>query len=226
MINLARAVERRAHIDAQLRGIEHEFVDAVDGHALSAEERAELDVPAWITPAGIGCALSHRKAYLRILEGGDRFGFVLEDDAIVPDDLPALLGPLPSLLNSADVALFHYRSHNPGRLGRGPGLADGFRLREPLDPQWLGATTGYVIGREAGERMLALHPVVLAADQWEAFLDRQVINRVWCVYPQPVRARTDLESTNDYRNWRLVPKWLRAWNRERIQRRMTRFQIV
>jgi glycosyl transferase family 25 len=226
VINLVRDVERRAHIDAQLRGIEHEFVDAVDGHALTAEQRAQLDTPPWISPGGLGCALSHRNAYGRILEDGERFGLVLEDDAIVPDDFLALLGPMPSLLKSADIALLHYRSHKPGRLGGGPTLAPGFRLREPLDDQSLVSTVGYVIGREVAERMLALHPVVLDADDWGAFQDRQVIDRVWCVHPQPISARNDLESTVGYRNWRVVPKWLRVWNRERIQRRMTRFRIV
>jgi glycosyl transferase family 25 len=225
VINLAEAVERRAHMDAQLQGVDHEFVDAVDGQALTADQRAQLDVPSWIPSGRLGCALSHRVAYRLILGEGEPFGLVLEDDAIVPDDLWALLEPLPSLLRSADVALLHYRSHKAARLGDGPKLGDGFQLREPLDDRGLLATTGYVIGREAGERMLA-HPVVSDADDWGTFLSRQMIDRVWCVHPQPVRARTDLESTNDYRNWTFVPKWLRAWNRERIQRRMTRFEIV
>jgi Glycosyltransferase family 25 (LPS biosynthesis protein) len=226
VINLERAVERREHMEAQLEGLAYEFVDAGDGHALTEDQRAALDFPRWLTPGGLGRALSHRKAYRRILEAGEPFGLVLEDDAVVPSVLPALVEQLPSLLGSAEIALLHYRTTQPGRLGDGPSRARDFRLRQALDAKWLNATTGYVIGREACERMLDLHPVVMAPDGWGDFLDAQVIDRVWCVHPQPVRARTDLESTTGYRNWWILPKWLRAWNRERIQRRMTDFEIV
>jgi glycosyl transferase family 25 len=226
VINLGRAVERREHMEAQLGDLAHEFVEAVDGHALTEEQRARLDIRPWLTPGLVGCALSHRKAYRLILAAGQPFGLVLEDDAVVPEELPALLERLPSLLGSAEIALLHYRSTRPGRLGDGPSLARDLRLREPLDTKWLNATTGYVIGREACQRMLNLHPVVMSPDGWGAFLEAQAIDRVWCVHPQPVRARTDLHSTTGYRNWWLLPNWLRAWNRERIQRRMTRFEIV
>lgn len=84
VISLAKARERRrsicAHLDAL--GVEYALIDAVEGAALTEQERREVTAEgADLLPGEIGCALSHLIAWRRIAEGPAPAGLILEDDA-------------------------------------------------------------------------------------------------------------------------------------------------
>ena len=204
VISLERSTERRAHIEAQVRGIDHEFVQAVDGRTL---DRSEW--PDWLPLGLVGCGLSHLNAYRAILRSGGP-GLVLEDDAILPDRLPEF-----RFVADGDVVLLYYRTH--------PSVTEcaligGGVLRKPSAP--VAATTAYAITPGACERLLDFNPPKrgLGPDDWSHFPVS-----VWCVYPRPVGVRLDFPSTLGYAKGRLVAAWLRTWNRRRIERRMSCF---
>ena len=109
VINLARSAERLAVMSAALEalGLDFERVDAVDGatlddDAVEAAAPAELIRKTYHRPLSrseVACALSHRKAWQRIVDDELDFGIVLEDDAL-PEahfaDTVALIASLPA----------------------------------------------------------------------------------------------------------------------------------
>lgn len=95
-INLDSRPERRAFIESQLRrvGLEAQRHRAVDVSELRAEVLERYAAPARpnrLTPSQIACATSHLDCMREIASSPDRWGLVLEDDAVLSTRLPAFL---------------------------------------------------------------------------------------------------------------------------------------
>lgn len=113
VINLDRAPERLARISAQLEtlGLPWTRLAAVDARALTPEQRAALDEPAYrrkhgMTPSlgELGCYLSHVEAMRALLASRYEFALVLEDDVLLTPALPAVLQALVAHRHRWDVA--------------------------------------------------------------------------------------------------------------------------
>ncbi|MDP3222923.1 MAG: glycosyltransferase family 25 protein [Rubrivivax sp.] len=113
MINLDRAPDRLARITRQLQRLKLDFqrIAAVDARALTPDQRAALDEPAYrrkhgMTPVlgELGCYLSHVEAMHRFLASDAAFALVLEDDVLLHDSLPAVLQGLMAQPMRWDVA--------------------------------------------------------------------------------------------------------------------------
>jgi glycosyl transferase, family 25 len=106
VINLDRAVERRARIASALDslGIAWQRLPAVDGSRLSeAQRRAAIDEQAFqrkrgmpSVPGELGCYLSHVEAMRHLLAGDAKYALILEDDVIPGKDLVPVLDALMS----------------------------------------------------------------------------------------------------------------------------------
>ena len=112
VINLDRAPERLARITAQLQrlGLPFTRLPAVDARALTAEQRAALDEPAYRRKHGmapvmgeLGCYLSHVHVIQQLLASTAAFALVLEDDVLLHDSLPAVLHGLMKHAGRWDV---------------------------------------------------------------------------------------------------------------------------
>ena len=100
VINLDRAPDRLARIAGQLQALQLPYtrLPAVDAQALTPEQRAALDEPAYrrkhgMTPVmgELGCYLSHVQVMRLFLASEANFALVLEDDVLLHDSLPAVL---------------------------------------------------------------------------------------------------------------------------------------
>lgn len=106
VINLDRAVERRARIAAALQalGIAWQRLPAMDGSLLSeSERRTKIDEQEFqrkrgmpSVPGELGCYLSHVEAMRRLLASDAQYALILEDDVIPGKDLVAVLQALMS----------------------------------------------------------------------------------------------------------------------------------
>jgi len=91
VINLARRPDRRAFMQAQADrlGLKFDYIDAVDAQSPSAN-LGEIEVRSGpygrISKGDLACTLSHRKFWRLLLETGEPYAVVLEDDAILADD--------------------------------------------------------------------------------------------------------------------------------------------
>ena len=92
--------QRRKQITKSLGalGVDFEFFDAVDGSNLTGEQKKLIDVKATLNniPAGLNdgeyaCALSHALIYKKVISERIPNALILEDDALVNDDLKRML---------------------------------------------------------------------------------------------------------------------------------------
>lgn len=94
VISLEQDVNKRNKISEILTsyGLKYHFVNAIYGKNLSEQERQFhiekstgkiLDRGFMPTPGEIGCTLSHMKAYEQIVNTGDEWACILEDDVIL-----------------------------------------------------------------------------------------------------------------------------------------------
>lgn len=162
IIHMTRSTARDGLVAALREALpEAEVVEAVDGRSLPASERAAAHAPRRyappypfdMLPSEIGCFLSHRRAWRRIVQSGAEAGFVAEDDVAV-DAAP--------FADARALALAHVA---PNRLIRFP-LKPRERAAEVLDrsgavqlvrPEVVGLSAAlYLLGREAAERLLEL----------------------------------------------------------------------
>jgi glycosyl transferase, family 25 len=204
VINLARSPERRVHITAELNKTaqDYEIVTGVDGRELNMSDEAVID--PWFAANGIfpagsaGCALSHLSVYQKIISDDLDTALVLEDDVIVPPDLPALADAVAPLLTGAEVALLSVDSPQPCQVSRrgSARLASGRLLGLPVDIAQPRSAGAYVITREACERLAKfLLPIRIQADSWAHFYREGALDRVRCVAPIPVLKSAQLTST-------------------------------
>lgn len=165
VVSLRSGVARRATIGAALDalGIEHAFVDAVDARdGLDAASEARIDRRAhpWLSDAEFACALSHRYALERFLDGDASHALVLEDDALPGEGLaPFLAG---AHYRHAPLMLLH---HSRARV---------FGERRPLfdkvvaRPLAIGCTAAvaYTVDRAAARALIAANTPVRQVADW------------------------------------------------------------
>jgi glycosyl transferase family 25 len=91
VISLPGSEERRAVMRAQLNplGVPFRFFDAVDGRKLEFSRIREvapkggINYSGLLTPAEVGCAMSHLAVIRQIAEQDDEYAIVLEDDVLI-----------------------------------------------------------------------------------------------------------------------------------------------
>jgi glycosyl transferase, family 25 len=204
VINLARSLDRRAHITVELKktGLDYEIITAIDGRELDLHDTTIVH-PSLLTstpfPAGMaGGALSHVSAYRRIIADGLDEALVLEDDTVLPADLGSLIDAVAGHLTGAEIALLSYDTSEPCKVSRegSINLPSSRVLALPIDLRPLQGAGGYVITREACERLIKCAvPARGGADMWSRFYREGALDRVRCVVPMAVLKNPRLEST-------------------------------
>lgn len=115
VISLPEAHARRQAMKVQLDrlGIEFSFFDAVDGRGFDVPSHPAYDAVRRraffgrdMTGGEIGCLLSHRGLYKKIVEEGLDAAVIFEDDAMLHDDLPKVLAALASCKVPYDLLRF------------------------------------------------------------------------------------------------------------------------
>jgi glycosyl transferase family 25 len=156
VINLDRAPERLARINAQLQALDLPYtrLPAVDACALQPGQRAALDEAAYRRRHGmkpvlgeLGCYLSHVEAMRRFLATDASFALVLEDDVLLHDSLPAVLRGLMANPRRWDmVKLSAVHSGTPQRVLE---LAPGHDLAVMLSR--CTGSSAYIVNRRAAQ---------------------------------------------------------------------------
>jgi len=94
LINLDRAVERleRMKKEFEKTGIDYERISAVDAKNLKGDEYiVKNKYDRDLISGEIGCYLSHVETLQKFLESDYEFGLIIEDDAILPENLKSII---------------------------------------------------------------------------------------------------------------------------------------
>lgn len=191
VINLKNSVDRRRNVLAELSKypfMNYELVEAVDGREMSQEDVDHLfDCKrfSWrfgreAMPGEIGCTLSHRECYRKLLSSEEEFALILEDDVrfqaednLVEDLIGTISG---QMTGKARVVTFSrhrfYYSRGERPVGGEYSLC---RVREA----W--GTCAYLVNRKAAAVLLKIGKPWFVADDFLIMNQRGI--RVEGLYP-------------------------------------------
>jgi glycosyl transferase family 25 len=203
VISLKGSVDRRVVIQNRLRdlGIDYTVIDAVDGRQFENVRnqpfydslKRRLRFGRDMTRGELGCALSHRKVYEEIASRGLDNALVLEDDAILSDELPHVLKLLFFLPVQADIVRFLDRPKVYKRIRSLSALDDKYAIGIPYGTP--GGAYGYCVTAKAARRLLNVSKVfwlpidVLHGYTWLTKL------RTYAVTPSPISPDNNVPST-------------------------------
>lgn len=177
IINMEKDTQKRELIEAQLKShpeLDWQIWRAIEGRRLSEEEQKEMILPDFYKRYGrnatlpaAGCSLSHIAIYKDIIEKKTPYALILEDDAILSDDLK--LQKIESLLDTCKPAAilltsdFWYREEN--KISEVDSNHNIYQLSDGF------MTSGYAINLAAAELLLPkIYPVQYTADAWSTFI--------------------------------------------------------
>nr|WP_129733146.1 glycosyltransferase family 25 protein [Parabacteroides goldsteinii] len=191
VINLKESVARREKALAEIQKypcMDVEWVEAVNGKNLSPEDvRERFNIMEFIyrnlrtlRRGEIGCTLSHRECYRRLLESEDEYALILEDDFVflaperVEDILEKIIGQLkkttPHLISlSANHSVYYRKKQHQ---------IDNYSICK-LWSAW--GTFAYLINRKAAKKLLSVSRPFIVADDF-TYMKRQGI-LVEGIYP-------------------------------------------
>ena len=176
VISLPNANERRTFMKMQLEhlGLDYEFFDAIPGSEYFDDPRWYDDVSARrledrsLRPGEVGCALSHAAVYEEIVKRGLSWALILEDDAILHNDLPSILKVLENdKIEQGDVIFLercdHYKWGSKQPLWKQFSIVDPILVRYGNNAQ----AAGYIVTAKAAAAMSKVNiPVRFPADNW------------------------------------------------------------
>lgn len=175
VISLKSASDRRKLIREQLEKLnfEFEFFDAfigknyADNPAYYNEKKALKAEGRKLRAGEVGCALSHNAVYRLIVERELPYALILEDDAIISEDLPEVLEKLLPYLQGARIIQLErcdiYKKSSTRSLVKGYSLVSPRFIKEGSIAQ----TAGYLISFEAAQAIRNINfPVYFPADNW------------------------------------------------------------
>lgn len=203
VISLPGSEERRARTQERLGalGIPFSFMDGVNGHALDIENLESYDgikrrryFGRDLKPGEVGCLLSHRKVYEKMVAENIECAAVFEDDVSFADDCAEVLRALPKMSGRWDLVRFlsgekiMRRGHR--RVARISGDYKLVRL-----PGVSGGAYGYMINLKAARALLGkmqknwLPVDALHARAWDTGLE------TLAVLPSPVAPDFSFDTT-------------------------------
>ena len=153
LINLDRRADRLRSMQVMFDafGLSFVRVPAVDGMQFAKT------LPEWtysLTPAEIGCFLSHKRCFELIAAGEDDYGVVLEDDAELSEGARQYLATQSWIPEAADIIKFETCDARV-RLNHIISIPEGNMRLGRLLSSHLGAA-GYIVSRNAAKLILPL----------------------------------------------------------------------
>lgn len=199
IINLKESTERREYVLAEVGRFKFpdiELVDAVDGRKMSEREKQTcFDIKRFFNKEGryplsgeIGCTLSHRECYRKLLCSQEEFALILEDDVrflakeeTLVNNLREIIGKMPDkpyVMTLASHVIYYAKSECQ------IGQYSFCRVYHA----W--GTCAYLINRKGAERLLRVGiPYYVADDYLE--MDRLGI-RVDGIYPMLAIGKSEI----------------------------------
>lgn len=190
VINLKDSVDRRDAVLAETARylfMDVELIEAVDGRKLKPEEvEGCFDLQKFSSryyrmpkEGEIGCTLSHRICYRKLLESEEQFALILEDDVnfIYPKDLETILYDIlvgykdnrPHFITLAMHFLYYPKKYR--KLGK-------YTLYRLNDAH---GTCAYLINRQAAEYLLSVSLPFMVADDFPFIRKRGI--QIEGIYP-------------------------------------------
>lgn len=173
-INLSASTQRRRSMESQLRrlGLDYSFVSAIDGKALPESSFLEFSDVRYqrridgmrLSGQAIGRALSHMKAYRKMLEAGHGHAVVLEDDVILDRDIDCHVEDIARTMASTEPEIVLLSPIGTYFI-EGMTMIDRYQV---VDVAAARLAWGYLINARAARLLMQRNfPVRFVADDWD-----------------------------------------------------------
>ena len=200
VINLNRSHERLQKISARLNelNIDFERVEAFDGLNLSDEEYKALTFPynhpcrvrftRELTKGEVGCFISHRKCWQKLVESNENYAVILEDDLYISDEAIQFLENLnwlPKEIGLIRLSSF-YSANNRLYVKEKSVLTTQKDYSVAKTLRYAIGTQCYIISKEYAQRAIEM------SEKFECPVDEFLFNRLF-------------EFANICESWQLIP---------------------
>lgn len=209
VISLKDSIDRQKSITTQCErlGIKPIFIDAVNGKNLSNseisqycnQEKAKKLYGRELLLGEIGCALSHKRIYQKIVDENIPYAVILEDDATLEKDFSIVVKKIMTVSLSWELILLgHYKSNlkslkSPISLWRKHRLNSKFILGRLVDFGF--GTHGYMITLEGAKKLLSeLKSIYKPVDHYTP--DSNILN-VYALFPTVINVQNSFETLID-----------------------------
>lgn len=175
IINLERAPDRLKSITEEFSkyGLSFERIDAYDGKKHPSAETQSFrqkveDRHYWLmemTDGEVACYLSHQRAWKALLDSGDEWAFIAEDDIRFEDDPGKFLKDLSWIPANTDLVqlAYEFSDRSVKYVGEPVQVDEKYALAALMDFRHSGGgCQGYLIRRNLVARLLAVFPTVTA----------------------------------------------------------------
>ena len=126
IVNLPHSIDRKLYMQEQCEkyGLEPVFIEAVYGKNLSEDEinrycdqeKAKSIFGRELMLEEIGCALSHKNIYQRIIDENIEYALILEDDAFLKESILEVLDNISKFPKTWELVLLgHYSGCDNGK---------------------------------------------------------------------------------------------------------------
>lgn len=171
IISLKRSLDRRHHIKTELRGLDYNIFDAVDGRNLSHEDNILLDkyIKKDNDPGRYGNSLSHIRLLLDFLDSSRKYQIIFEDDVVYTDKFKNFIAN--DNIKKLDFDMITFGNFNERRDGEYLGEFSDVHLHYSL---YNCVTHGYMVSRKGAEKILKN----LEENKLDTFLDYRICNLI------------------------------------------------
>lgn len=218
IINLETSTDRRAVMEQAMNtlNLPHEFIAAVDGRDFDPDalpayngRRRRLCYGRDLTPGEIGCILSHRSIYEKMVAENIPCAVILEDDALFTPEFPAVLRRLKTLETDWDMIRFLGREKCERKNRKIAPLIGQHMLARVTTP--FGGAYAYMLTQHTAKKLLQFTqknwmPIdILHSYVWYTGLT------VFSVTPSPACADNDIDSTIESARWDKTTQMQNKW---------------
>jgi glycosyl transferase, family 25 len=197
VINMAKAKDRMFSMKSQLdaQGLPFERIEAVDGSKLDVQQRREQYSDWWyrlfhgspMSNGNLGCTLSHRKIYKKIVDEKIEWAIILEDDAVLDADFAGLIGDIEKHTRDFDMMqLYSFRL--PTKQVRVVGDTGLSVMRYANHHS---STAAYALRNRGARKLLTLAKVRTMPDRW-CWMSAMTGLKCCAIYPYPVSLHEEL----------------------------------
>lgn len=205
VISLKKAKNRRIHISNMMKkyGIDFEFFDAFDADFSippNIPHFAETLIktnPVRFNKGAVACTYSHYGVYRHIVENNIEKACILEDDALLTSNF------FDEIVESASkrkaLILLNYKSTVHIDLKKEAEVTGGYALYAINNmSRKIFSAAAYIITNDICKKILDREHAEDLADNWQAYINSHCINKVYCIYPLPVKDAGFKSSINHY----------------------------
>lgn len=211
IINLPKSVDRREYMENLCleNGLEPTIIEAVDGKTLSQnlistvcnQQKAKQNMGRELMLGEIGCALSHKKIYQKMVDEDIDIALVLEDDVRFEPLLNKVLSSTELFPNTWELVLLgHYAGHDKQKEITSPmSFWDSHRINEEIKLGRLASygygTHGYLINQQGAKKLLKeLEIIHRPIDHYTA--DDMMVN-TYAITPTVIKVQQQFETLID-----------------------------